>query len=154
MNGDCNVIDICNPTPKPTKRPTPKPTPNPVTPSPTPCEDMVFFVDGNTCTNDIYIADAMSYSSAVACCNMNFGVGSMNYGCNVVDICNPTPAPTPCGDQMFFFDGNVCSNEIYIADTAAYGKQFYQLFYYLVSIEYLLTKPPFLCHFSHCCSML
>lgn len=118
------MVDICNPTPNPTKRPTPKPTPNPVTPSPTPCEEMVFFVDGNTCTNDIYIADAMSYSSAVACCNMNFGVGSMNNGCNVVDICNPTPAPTPCEDQMFFYDGSVCSNEIYIADTAAYGKLF------------------------------
>jgi hypothetical protein len=68
----------------PTPNPTPKPTPKPVTPAPTPCEDMVFFVDGNTCTNDIYIADAMSYESAVACCNMNFGVEStMNGNCKV-----------------------------------------------------------------------
>lgn len=83
-NGLCNVIDICNPTPMPTPNPTPNPTPKPVTPAPTPCEDMVFFVDGNTCTNDIYIADAMSYESAVACCNMNFGVEStMNGNCKV-----------------------------------------------------------------------
>jgi hypothetical protein len=129
-NGLCNVIDICNtpyptpnPTPKPTPNPTPKPSPKPVTPAPTVCEEMVFFVDGNTCTNDIYIADTMSYNTAVACCNLNFGVGSMNNGnCNVIDICNPTPAPTPCEAQMFFLDGGVCTNENYIADAAGYGK--------------------------------
>lgn len=124
-NGLCNIVDICNtpyPTPDPTPRPTPRPTPKPVTPAPTPCEDMLFFVDGDTCTNDVYIADAMSFSSAVACCNMNFGVGSISNGnCKVVDICNPTPAPTPCEDQVFFFDGDICSNEIYIADAAAFA---------------------------------
>jgi hypothetical protein len=83
---------------------------------------MVFFVDGNTCTNDIYIVDTISYNTAMACCNLNFGVGSMNNGnCNVIDICNPTPAPTPCEAQMFFLDGGVCSNENYIADASGYG---------------------------------
>lgn len=32
-----------------------------------------------------------------------------------------TPAPTPCGDLVFFYDGATCSNEFFIADTSSYN---------------------------------
>ena len=152
MNGGCNYVDMCNttpptpnPTPKPTKKPTKNPTPNPTrkptnepiepivtpepTPAPTPCEAQVFFFDGNVCSNEFYIADAPAFNSVVACCNVNFGMGSfLDKNCKYVDECNTlpptpspvTPAPTPCEAQLFFFDGNTCSNEFYIADASAY----------------------------------
>lgn len=32
-----------------------------------------------------------------------------------------TPTPTPCEAQVFFYDGSICSNEFYIADTSSYS---------------------------------
>jgi hypothetical protein len=143
----CNTLEPTpNPTPNPTKKPTrnptrkpsnapiepivtPVPTESPVTPAPTPCEAQVFFFDGNVCSNEFYIADAPAYNTAKACCNVNFGMGSfMNGECNYVDECNTippspspvTPAPTPCEAKVFFFDGETCSNEFYIADAPSY----------------------------------
>eukprot|EP00804_Cyclotella_cryptica_P011713 CCRYP_011315-RD/>CCRYP_011315-RD protein AED:0.13 eAED:0.13 QI:0/0.8/0.66/1/0.8/0.66/6/154/665 len=154
FNGNCNVIDVCNPSPNPTREPTPAPTPvptlqpvtpvptpkpitpaptpkpvtppptpKPVTPSPTTCEDMVFFFHGNTCTNAIFNADATSFNTIIACCNMNFGIGSYASGnCAYIDVCNPepidTPAPTPspttCEERNWFISGEgstpICSN--------------------------------------------
>ena len=127
---ECEYYDICapitpNPTPKPSPLPTKKPTPQPIdlilTPAPTPCGEQVFFFDGNTCSNEFYIADAPAYTSAMICCNINFGPGSFANGvCNYVDICNTleptespiTPAPTPCEAQVFYFDGNYCTNNV------------------------------------------
>jgi hypothetical protein len=92
------------------------------------CEEKLFFFDGEQCINDIYIADAPAYSTPMACCNINFGIGSYGNGqCDYVDICVPppietTPAPTPCDDMVFFLDGNTCTNDIYIADAVAYGE--------------------------------
>jgi hypothetical protein len=166
-SSSCAYQDVCV-TPSPSE----SPIESPVTPAPTPCEAQVFFFDGNSCSNEIYIADASAYTSVMVCCNINFGTGSfMNGSCNYVDICNTpmpsskptpnptpnptpkpspapitpeptdapitpeptdapitpeptdapiTPAPTPCEAQVFFFDGNVCSNDIYIADASAY----------------------------------
>jgi len=145
INGACQYVDECNPSPtpkptqKPTKKPTnapiepvvtPEPTFSPVTPSPTPCEAQVFFFDGNVCSNDFYMAGAPSYNTAVACCNVNFGIGSFKQGkCDYIDICNTlppspspitdspiTPAPTSCDERVFFFDGNTCTNDVFIAD--------------------------------------
>lgn len=141
MVGRCDYTDTCNteqPTPspvtdEPTPNPTPKPTPSPVTPSPTPCEAQIFFFDGNSCSNEFYIADTSSYSSVVACCDANFGSGSfMDGSCDYVDMCSTeppspgptpspvTPSPTPCEAQVFFFTGNMCSNEVFIADASSY----------------------------------
>jgi hypothetical protein len=107
MNGQCNYVDECNtlpPSPSPvTPEPTPSPIENivtlsPVTPAPTPCEALLFFFDGETCSNEFIIADASSYETVQACCNANFGTGSFLAGsCGNVDICNtlpPSPAPT------------------------------------------------------------
>jgi hypothetical protein len=137
----CDFVDVCN---------TPSPSVSPVTPAPTPCEAQVFFFNGNVCSNEFYIADAPAYNNVMFCCNMNFGAGSfMNGSCEYVDVCNTleptpnptkspskkptnapiepivtpspeTPAPTPCEAQVFFFDGNVCSNEFFLADAPAY----------------------------------
>ena len=138
MNGSCDYVDICNTEPPSPSPVPPEPTPFPVTPAPTPCEAQVFFFDGNTCSNEFFVADASAYSSAVSCCNASFGLGSfMNGSCNYVDICNTeppspspvtpeptpfpvTPAPTPCEAQVFFFDGDTCSNEFFIADAPSY----------------------------------
>lgn len=102
--GECEYEDVCEP-----------------------CEEQLFFYDGEICSNDIFIADAPAYGSAVACCNMNFGLGSfVNGDCDYVNVCLPepvvTPAPTPCGDLLFFKDGNTCTNDIFIADTVAYSE--------------------------------
>jgi hypothetical protein len=70
----------------------------PVTPAPTPCEALLFFFNGETCSNEFIIADASSYETAQSCCNANFGTGSFLTGsCGYVDICNtlpPSHAPT------------------------------------------------------------
>jgi hypothetical protein len=148
----CDYVDECN-TPMPSLKPTenivtPEPTPSPVTPAPTPCDAQVFYFNGDICSNEFYIADAMSYSSVSACCDANFGSGSsMNGGCNYVDTCSTesptpspvtdeptpspvtpeptpspvTPAPTPCDAQVFFFNGDICSNEFLIADAMSYS---------------------------------
>ena len=116
-NGNCEYVDICN-------------TPAPVTPAPTPCNDQVFYFNGNVCSNAMAMPGATAYNTVMACCNMNFGMGSFNSGsCNIQDECNTpqpspspvTPAPTPCDAQVFYFDGNVCSNAIFIADAQAYN---------------------------------
>ncbi|KAL7508646.1 hypothetical protein ACHAXN_005775 [Cyclotella atomus] len=147
MNGSCQYVDVCNTLPPSPSIVTPEPTPSPETPAPTPCEAQVFYFDGNVCSNEFIIADASAYNSAMACCNMNFGSGSfMNGQCNYVDECNTlrpspsmvtpeptpspietivtpspvTPAPTPCESLLFFFDGETCSNEFYIADASSY----------------------------------
>jgi hypothetical protein len=147
MNGSCEYVDECNTLPPSPSPVTPKPTMSPVTPAPTPCEAQVFYFDGNVCSNEFIIADASAYNSAVACCNVNFGMGSFASGeCNYVDECNTlppspspitpeptpapiepivtpspaTPAPTPCEALLFFFDGEACSNEFYIADASSY----------------------------------
>ena len=102
------------------------------------------------CTNEVFIADANAYATVEACCNINFGLGTYgNGGCNFVDTCNPhptqrptprptskptgkpisniippvpvTPAPTPCGDQRFFFVNGVCTNEVFISGVFSYG---------------------------------
>ena len=142
-NSSCDFEDVCV---EPIV--TPVPTESPVTPAPTPCEAQVFFFDGNVCSNEFYIADAPAYNTAKACCNMNFGAGSFMKGsCEYVDICNTepptpspvtpepsvniitpeptdapvTPAPTPCEVLLFFFDGETCSNEFFIADAPSYN---------------------------------
>jgi hypothetical protein len=147
MNGSCEYVDVCNTLPPSASPVTPEPTPSPVTPAPTPCEAQVFYFDGSVCSNEFIIADASSYNSAMACCNANFGMGSFASGeCNYVDECNTlppspspitpeptpapiepivtpspaTPAPTPCEALLFFFDGETCSNEFYIADASSY----------------------------------
>ena len=107
--GECEYEDVCKP-----------------------CEEQLFFFDGDKCANDIFIADAPAYGSAVACCNMNFGLGSfVNGGCDYIDVCLPqpvvTPAPTPCGDLLFFLDGNTCTNDIFIADTVAYSECYFDM---------------------------
>ncbi|KAL7478561.1 hypothetical protein ACHAW6_004321 [Cyclotella cf. meneghiniana] len=138
----CSYVDVCN-TPVPTPPPeTPVPTykpitnlvPPPTTPAPTPCAAQVVFFSGSKCTNDVFIADAFAYNSISDCCNTNFGMGSFFSGnCNYVDVCatpmptpspnvpavtvEPTPAPTPCEAQLFFFNGNECTNEVFIPDT-------------------------------------
>eukprot|EP00956_Cyclotella_meneghiniana_P032142 scaffold86992_cov70-Cyclotella_meneghiniana.AAC.8 len=131
------------PTPQPTNEPsskpiepieTPMPTDSPVSPSPTPCEAQVFYFDGSACTNDqFFIAGTPSYNSLMICCNAVFGSGSfMNGNCNFIDICNTlspspeptespiTPAPTPCEAREFFFDGSICSNDVFIAGAPAF----------------------------------
>jgi len=145
-NGNCNYVDICN---------TLEPTESPITPAPTPCEAQVFYFDGNYCTNnvagDAFFFDNVSFKTIMACCNVNFGMGSfVNGGCNFIDVCNSlpptpspvediktllptdspitpeptespiTPAPTPCEALPFFFDGNTCSNEFFIADASSF----------------------------------
>lgn len=121
---------LCEPTPRPTPRPTPKPTfafvIPPTTPAPTPCEAQRFFLVDGVCTNDVFLLGGTSYRSAMQCCNVNYGRGSMNNGnCEYVDICNTpapvTPAPTPCGDQIFYFNGNICSNAMAMPGAAAYN---------------------------------
>ncbi|KAL7521894.1 hypothetical protein ACHAWX_006589 [Stephanocyclus meneghinianus] len=104
----CEHIDVCSPTP-----------------APTPCKDMLFVFDGNTCANNIYIAGGTYYDTAAACCNMNFGMGSMTNGnCDYVDVCVPepvtTPSPTPCKNMVFFWHENTCTNDIYLADAESY----------------------------------
>jgi hypothetical protein len=88
----------------------------------------------------MFLLGGTSYGSAMECCNVNMGSGSMLSGtCNYVDNCNTpmpssttiespaptpspvTPAPTPCEAQLFFFDGSTCSNEFYIADTFSFN---------------------------------
>jgi hypothetical protein len=130
----CVYEDICvTPTPtmstvtgEPTPKPSLKPTGSPVTPSPTLCEEKVFFFNGNVCSNEFYLADAPSYDSAIVCCNQNFGSESfMNGNCDYNDVCSTvpptpspiTPAPTQCEARVFFFDGNICSNEFYSAES-------------------------------------
>lgn len=119
---------LCEPTP----RPTPKPISFlvPTTPAPTPCDAQRFFFVNGVCTNDMFLLGGTQYGSAMECCNVNFGSGSMISGnCNYVDTCNTpmptpsiaTPAPTPCEAQIFFFDGSSCSNEFFIADTSSYN---------------------------------
>ena len=98
--GKCNYIDICNTLPPSPSPITPEPTDSPITPAPTPCDDRVFFFDGNTntCSNDILIADAPEFMSLKKCCNFNFGLGSLkDRSCIYIDICNtlpPSPSPT------------------------------------------------------------
>lgn len=92
-----------------------------------PCEEQLFFFDGDKCVNDVFFVDAPAYSTAVACCNLNFGIGSYGRGdCDYVDICAPapvvTPSPTPCEDMVFFLDGNTCTNDVYIADVVSYSE--------------------------------
>jgi hypothetical protein len=92
-----------------------------------PCEEQLFFFDGDKCVNDVFFAGAPAYSTAVACCNLNFGIGSYGNGnCDYIDVCAPepvvTPAPTICEEMVFFLDGNTCTNDIYIADAVAYSK--------------------------------
>jgi hypothetical protein len=89
----------------------------------------------------MFLLGGTSYGSAMECCNVNMGSGSMLSGtCSYVDICNTpmpststietpmpststieTPAPTPCEAQVFFFDGSSCSNEFYMADSMSYS---------------------------------
>jgi hypothetical protein len=150
MNGGCNYVDVCNTLPPSAAPITPEPTNAPITPAPTPCEAQKFFFDGNVCTNEFFVADAQSYNTFMACCNMNFGAGSfMNGGCNYVDVCNTlppsaapiepivtpspvtpeptdapiTPAPTPCEVLAFFFNGESCTNEIdfFMVDATSYS---------------------------------
>lgn len=136
-----------NPTPRPTNKPTNAPTKNPtgkptpvtiVTPAPSPapttCEERKFYVVKNNdqlyCSNGYDIPSDWAgseyyFDTLQACCEMQFGGSS----CVFEDVCvtpSPTespvtPAPTPCGDQVFFFDGNICSNDFYIADAPAYN---------------------------------
>jgi hypothetical protein len=92
-----------------------------------PCEEQLFFFDGDKCVNDVFFAGAPAYSTAVACCNLNFGIGSYaNGSCDYIDVCAPepvvTPAPTVCEEMVFFLDGNTCTNDIYIADAVAYSE--------------------------------
>jgi len=54
-----------NPTPNPTPTPTPVPVEPPTTPAPTLCEDRSFFFNGNTCTNEFFIADANFYGTLI-----------------------------------------------------------------------------------------
>ena len=91
-----------------------------------PCEEQMFFFDGDKCVNDVYFADAPAYNTAVACCNLNFGIGSFSNGnCDYVDVCKPepiSPSPTPCEEMVFFLDGNTCTNDIFIADAVSYSE--------------------------------
>lgn len=140
--GGCYYTDICNTLPPMT----PLITPSPKTPAPTPCEAQLFFFTGSTCSNAVYIADSMSYSSVSDCCDASFAVGSYSNGrCNYVDECQtpmptpppvtsfvtpppteavitppPSPAPTPCDSLPFFYDGMKCSNEFPVAGAQSY----------------------------------
>ncbi|KAL7502557.1 hypothetical protein ACHAXN_000497, partial [Cyclotella atomus] len=94
------------------------------TPAPSSCEEHMFWhpnADYSMCSNEENYSDAeYIYTTLEACCKAMFGTST----CDFVDVCNTpspsvspvTPAPTPCEAQVFFFNGNVCSNEFYIAD--------------------------------------
>ena len=78
--------------------------------------------------------------SLVSCCDMNFGSNSlMNNGCSYIDVCNTpmptsptatpepslppaTPAPTPCDAQVFFYSGNKCTNDVFVAGAFVYSE--------------------------------
>jgi hypothetical protein len=114
---------ICEPTPQPTPKPVPFIIPPvPTTPAPTPCDSQRFFFINGVCTNNIFLIGETSYGSAMECCNVNYGAGSMNNGiCNFVDTCNEaTPAPTPCDAQVFFLVNGVCTNEMTLLGGTAY----------------------------------
>ena len=100
---ECDYEDVCNP-----------------------CEEQMFFFDGDKCVNDVYFADTAAYNTAVACCNFHFGIGSYGNGnCDYVDVCEPepiSPSPTPCEEMVFFLDGNTCTNDIFIADAVSYSE--------------------------------
>ena len=72
--------------------PVPRPTPKPVTylsPAPTTCDEQRFFFINGVCTNDMFLLGGTAYISAVECCNVYYGTGSLYDGnCLYVDTCN------------------------------------------------------------------
>eukprot|EP00804_Cyclotella_cryptica_P013401 CCRYP_005155-RB/>CCRYP_005155-RB protein AED:0.41 eAED:0.41 QI:199/1/1/1/1/1/7/463/876 len=147
MGNGCSFVDVCSTpvatpspeSPEPTYKPISNLVPPPTTPAPSPCGAQQFFFVNGQCTNDVFIANVFSYVSLVSCCDTNFGSNSlMNNGCNYIDVCNTpmptspsvtpepslppaTPAPTPCEAQVFFFSGNRCTNDVFIAGGFAYN---------------------------------
>ena len=92
---ECEYYDICapitpNPTPKPSPLPTKKPTPLP-SPLPTPRPT------NKPTTKPIEPIETPEPSLSPV-----------------------TPSPTPCEAQVFYFNGAICSNDIFIADAPAF----------------------------------
>ena len=94
----CNVHCFIHtqPTRYPTQNPTPDPTVSPVTPAPTPCEDRLWYFNGEKGTN--YPTEDGSipgeFDSKYRCCYAIFGP---HVACPAEDLCNPidiTPEPT------------------------------------------------------------
>jgi hypothetical protein len=112
----CNIAPVPPPTTiVPLVPPTIQNVVPPTTSAPTPCNAQRFFLVNGVCTNDIFMMGATSYGSAMECCNINMGSGSMLSGtCSYVDTCNPepltTPPPTPCEGIPFYYSGGMCSN--------------------------------------------
>jgi len=149
MNGSCNYIDVCN-TLSPTVSPITPIVTTPPSPAPTTCEERKWYalsMGGELMCSNGYDIPAGSngseyyFDSLQGCCDAEFGAT----GCVYEDVCvtptptvspvtgEPTPMPSPkptgspvtlsptlCEDKVFFFDGNVCSNEFYIADAPSY----------------------------------
>ena len=88
----------------------------------------------------------MSYTSALACCHANVGMGTIGVSCSYDDVCNtpvttpssttPTPTyrpitnlvppptmptPTPCMTQVGFFSRNKCTSDVFIAGGSVYN---------------------------------
>jgi hypothetical protein len=99
---NCRVVDLCNPTEAPTPAPvSPEPTENPTTPAPTSCEGRKFYSKENNgeygCTNEIGESGFQQFDTSKECCDALLESGDLGADevCRVVDICNPSEAPTP-----------------------------------------------------------
>ena len=104
------VVPIVTPSPvtaEPTPEPTEDPTLSPVTSAPTPCEGRKFYSEEKDgvfgCTNEIadftmddFTAGFQQYDTSKECCDALLESGDLGADekCRVVDICNPTEAPT------------------------------------------------------------
>lgn len=107
------------PTPEPTENPTPapfetiatpspvtaEPTPEPATPAPTPCEGRKFYSEEKDgvfgCTNEVadFTMDDFTgdmFDTSEECCDALVDSGDLGADekCRVVDLCNPSEAPT------------------------------------------------------------
>ena len=92
------------PTDEPTPSPTPEPTLSPVTSAPTPCDNRLFYIitidDGVTECSNGYDAmpDSLDYfETGTECCDYLTSENMLDaddYYCKVIDVCNPTDAPT------------------------------------------------------------
>ena len=108
-----NGIDTLSPTEPGEGKDTPspvtaEPTPEPATPAPTPCEGRKFYediIDGLTgCSNEFtYPVDIIDlFDTSKECCDalVDGGFLGADEKCTILDICNPSEAPTVSPTMM------------------------------------------------------
>jgi hypothetical protein len=126
----CNPTEAPTPapvSPEPTENPTPapvvkivtpspvtaEPTPEPATPAPTPCEGRKFYSEERNgefgCTNEIadftmedFTAGFQQFDTSKECCDalVDSGFLGADEKCKILDICNPSEAPTVSPTMM------------------------------------------------------